>query len=393
MKARELYVPDRYAIAITSMVRVGEKIYLGLTAQTRVLAVYDIAADAIRMEKEIFPWVAGRGYCSKIHNAMGALPDGSLLLGEGNHFTWDGIPVTVNYFNRELPESMLKRKRSQGFPDVKYTDFCLESLENWDRTRTDPGGVVLRYFPANGTAEVVGRMLPYLYVQSMIVDARRGRAFGHTIPDNHFFCVDVNKREVRDFGHISEYANHNMVVTPEGVCYGGWIDRADGSLHLLKFDPEEGCLRYLNRIVLQDPGAKVAGNLGIDQWLVTRKGEIYMGTVAGALLFRFHWREEEFELIGKCAEGGRVTSMDEDESGVIWIGAGYPNMHLVRFDPFASGPDRLEDFGPVNTTYSRCYFHASCYHAGKLYLGETDGFSPSLHIINLRELVGNGGNS
>jgi len=374
MQVRELHVPERYAIAITSMALVGEKIYLGLTGRARVLAVYDIAKDAIEIEEEIFPWVSGRGYCSKIHNAMGALSDGSLLVGEGNHFTWDGIPVTVNYFNRELPESMLRRKREQGFPDIQYTDFCLKNLEKWDRTRTDPGGVIMKYSPVGKQAKIIGKLPAYLYVQSMIVDAKRNRAFGHTIPDNHFFVVDADKHAVRDFGHISEYAHHNMVITPDGVCYGGWIDKADGALHLLKFDPEEDCLRYLNTVILKDPGAKVAGNLGIDQWIVTRKGEIYMGTVAESLIFRFHYNDEKFEPMGKCSEGGRVTSMDEDENGVIWIGAGYPNMHLVRFDPSSGGKNRFTDFGPVNTKYSRCYFHASCYNIGKLYLGETDGF-------------------
>jgi hypothetical protein len=381
MQVRELHVPDRYAIAITSMARIGGKIYLGLTGGPRVLAVYDIARDKIELEKELFPWVAGRGYCTKVHNAMGILSDGSLLMGEGNHFTWDGIPVTVNYFNRELPESMLVRKRKQGFPDIQYTDFCLKNLEGWDRTRSDPGGVIMKYSPVDGRTEIISRLPQYLYVQSMIVDTQRNRAFGHTIPDNHFFFVDVAKREICDFGHISEYAHHNMVITPDGICYGGWIDKADGSLRLLKFAPAEVRLRYLSTVILKDAGAKVAGNIGIDQWIVTRKGEIYMGTVAESLLFRFDYRAEKFEQIGRLAQGGRVTSMDEDENGIIWIGAGYPNMHLIRFDPSADAKNRLTDFGPVNTTYPRCYFHASCCYGGRLYLGETDGFSPSLHIV------------
>jgi len=386
VQTRELYVPERYAIAITSMARVKERIYLGLTGGARSLAVYDIDKDMIEVKKELFPWVAGRGYCAKVHNAMGMLSDGSLLLGEGDHFTWDGIPVTVNYFNRELPESMLGRKRKQGFPDIQYTDFCLKNLEQWDRTKTDPGGVILRYMTENDKAEIVGKLPKYLYVQSMIVDSLHNRAFGHTIPDNHFFFVDVNKGEIKDFGHISEYAHHNMVITPEGLCYGGWIDKADGSLRLLKFDPEEGRLRYLDTIILKDPGAKVAGNLGIDQWIVTRKGEIYLGTVSNSLFFRFHYRAEKFELVGRLAEGGRVTSMDEDERGIIWIGAGYPNMRLISFNPAANGQRRFTDFGPVNTIHPRCYFHASCYYAGNLYLGETDGFSPSLHIVDLKNM-------
>jgi len=386
MQTKEIHVPDRYAIAITSIARVPRKIYLGLTAGARALAVYDIDRDEIRMEPEIFPWVAGRGYCAKIHNAMGALDDGTLLLGEGNHFTWDGIPVTVNYFNTELPESMLARKRAQGWPDVKYTDFCRENLVGWDRTATDPGGKILRYNPAVQKTELIGELPKFLYAQSMVVDAKRQRAFGHTLPDNHFFYVDVSQKTIRNFGHISDFAHHNLVVTPAGVCYGGWIDRANGSLKLLKFDPEKQRLEYLDKVILRDPGAKVAGNQGIDSWIVTRAGEIYMGTVANSLLFRFDPAAEEFELIGQLAKGGRITSMDEDEDGIIWVGADYPHMRLIRFDPQAGGKDRITDCGRVNDSYPRCYFHASCCFEGKLYLGETDCFSPSLHIVDLNKM-------
>jgi len=386
MKARELYVEDRHAIAITSMARVGRRVYLGLTGGARILAAYDMDCDRIEVLDPVFPWVEGRGYCAKIHNALGALADGSLLLGEGNHFTWDGIPVTASYFDRELPERMLARKRGQGFPDVKYTDFCLESLGGWDRTRTDPGGRILRYSPETGATELIGKLPEYLYTQSMIVDAQRNRAFGHTIPNNHFFYVDIAARTVRDFGRISDYAHHNLVVAPNGVCYGAWLDRATGALKLLKFDPDTQRLHYLDTVILGDPGPKVAGNQGIDEWIVTRGGEIYVGTVAGAFLFRFDCETERFGLVAQLAEGGRVTSMDEDEDGVIWIGAGYPHMRLVRFDPGEPPPGRITDLGAVNSTYERCYFHASCYCDGKLYLGETDGFSPSLHIVDLAEL-------
>ncbi|MEI6421200.1 MAG: hypothetical protein WCP55_03220 [Lentisphaerota bacterium] len=134
----------------------------------------------------IFPWVENRGYCAKIHNAMSVLSDGTLLLAEGNHFTWDGIPVTVNYFNRELPESMLYRKRAGGYPNAKYEDF----------------------------------------------------------------------------GRISDYGFHNMLVAPNGVCYAAWVDKADGALKLLRFNPDRHRLDYLDKMILKDPGAKVAGNQG-----------------------------------------------------------------------------------------------------------------------------------
>lgn len=373
------------AIAITSMTRIEDVLYMGLTGGANILAMCDLKTDEIGIRKNLFPWIKNRGYCTKVHNSMGKLSDGSIVMGEGNHFTWDGIPVTVNYFNKELPESMLQRKKDQGFPDVKYTDFCLPDLDGWDRTESDPGGKIIRYRPETDETEIVAELPRFLYSQSMIVDSRRNRAFGHTIPDNNFFYVDFEKGDLRSFGHISDYAHHNMVVTPEGVCYGGWIDRAAGSLKLLKFDPRKSRLEYLNTVILKDPGSKVAGNQGIDEWIVTKDGRIFMGTVANSLLFEFHWRKEEFELIAQLAKGGRVTSMDQDEDGMIWIGADYPHMRLLRFDPEAS-KNAITDYGRVNETYPRCYFHASCVYGDKLYLGETDGFVPSLHIVELDSL-------
>lgn len=386
MNVQERHVPERYAIAITSMARVGRKIYLGLTSGENVLAVYDIDSDTIELAPPLFPWVKERGYCSKIHNALGALADGTLILGEGNHFTWDGLPVTVDYFNRELPERMLARKKAQGWPDVTYTDFCRENLDGWDRTKSDPGAKLMHYDPETQSARVIGELPPFFYVQSLLVDAKRNQAFGHTLPDNHFFHLDIDDGTVRSYGHISDFAHHNMVVTPDGICYGGWLDRAVGALKLLKFDPKKARLEYLDNTILADIGRKVAGNQGIDSWIVTRSGEIYMGTVADALLFRFDAHSETFERIAQLAEGGRVTSIDEDDDGVLWIGAGYPHMHLVRFNPKETGTDRLKDFGPVNSTYERCYFHGSCCFEGRLYLAETDGFSPSLHIVDLKDL-------
>lgn len=176
-----------------------------------------------------------------------------------------------------------------------------------------------------------------------------------------------------------------MVVTPEGICYGGWLDRASNTLKLLKFDPGKKRLEYLNRIIMPDIGPKIAGNQGIDQWLVSRSGRIFMGAVDRSKLFEFDQENETFRLIADLSQGGRVSIMSEDANGVIWIGVDYPNMRLVSFDPAA---ENLTDFGVVNDTYPRCYFHASQIYDGKLYLGETDCFSPSLHSVDLRQFCG-----
>lgn len=383
MKVKELHVQDRLAIAVTSMQRCGEKIYLGLTGGANILAEYDTSREELLVHYDVFPWIGQRRYCSKIHNALGALPDGSLVLGEGNHFTWDGIPVTVNYFNHELPESMLQRKRDQGYPEVCYTDFCLENLQGWQRSRTDRGGRILRYYPEERRGEVAAWLPEYLYTQSLIVDSARERGFGHTIPDNHFFFVDFKEKSLRDFGRISDYAHHNMLITPQGLCYGAWLDRADQTLKLFRFNPEDESFAYLNSLILPEIGPKIAGNQGVDEWIVTRSGRIFVGTVAEARLLEFFPATETFQPVAVLGQGGRVTSMSEDEAGTVWITAGYPHMRLFAFAP---EDNLIQDYGQVNSTYQRCYFHCGCCCNGRLYLGETDCFSPSLHIIDLEEL-------
>ena len=388
MIINEFYVKDRRAIAITSIAKSENTIYLGLTGGSHSLARFDTSTQEITLCTEVFPWLREKRYCTKIHNSMGTLADGSILIGEGNHFTWDGLPVYSNYLKSELPELMLKRKHEQGYTDVTYSDFCLNSLNKWNRESDDPGGKIVRYYPSTDSIEIVADMPKYLYSQSMIVDAKLGLAYVNTIPDNHFLVVDIEKKSIRDLGRISEYAHHNMVIAPNGLCYGGWMDYYNHTLKLLKYDPHEQRLRHLDTIILKDVGAKIAGNQGIDQWVVTRDGEIYTGMVANSLLFRFYWEEENFELIGQAEKSGRMATIDEDGDGIIWLGAGYPNMHLVRFDKKVQKRDNLIDCGIVNDNNIRCYFHASCYHQGKLYLGETDGFTPSLHVIDLKNMKG-----
>ncbi len=386
LNAREVFVKDRYAIAITSMKRVGKDIFLGLTGRERLLAKYNIERDAITFCPELFPQTRKKRYCGKLHNAIGTLDDGSLILGEGNHFDWDGIPVCASYLEKELPAYMLDRKRNQGYPDLKYSDFCLESLHDWCRETDDPGGLIVRYYPDTEKTEIIAKLPQYMYVQSLVVDPKRKMAYGTTIPDNHFFVVDIEKKTLRDCGRISEYAQHNMVVAPNGICYGAYKQYAKQTVCLLRFDPDKGQVEYTGKVILQDAGQKIAGNSGIDQWIVTRDGRMFVGSVSNALFFEFDWQTETFNLIGRSSISGRVPIMEEDEEGIIWIGSGYPNMQLIRFDPNCTGKGRFTDCGVVNSLHPRCYFHASAYYDGKLYLGETDGFSPSMHIVDLKKL-------
>lgn len=176
----------------------------------------------------------------------------------------------------------------------------------------DPGGWILRYFPDRDSAEVFCPLPPLLYAQSLLIDPKGGHAFGHTIPDNHFYHVDLATGELTDHGRISDYAFHHMVVAPDGVCYASWLDKADGLMKLLRFDPKERRLEYTTRVILRDPGSKIAGNQGIDSWLVARNGTIYMGTVANSLLFHFDPSSPEIPAASKRRIQSRAAPADRE---------------------------------------------------------------------------------
>ncbi len=386
MKVKEIFVRDRKAIAVTSMVKEGDTIYCGLTGGSHAIAAIDNKTDDFKLCAETFPWVRNKPYCTKIHNSLCALGDGTLLGGECSHFTWDGLPVYNQYLKSELPDIMLYRKREQGYEDITYSDFALDRLDDWNRLRDDPGGKIVRYDTKTDTVKVVAELPKFCYSQSMVADPKRGYAYVNTIPDNHFVVINYNTGEVTDHGRISEYGHHNMVVAPNGCVYGGWMDYYNKTLKLLKYDPETKMLYHTDKTILRDVGNKVAGNQGIDQWIVTKSGEMYVGTVANSLFFHFDWKTETFTMIGQAALGGRVATVDEDEDGCLWLGAGYPDMHLVKFDPKSTALNKFVDYGAVSSGKYRCYFHSSCIHNGKIYLGETDGFTPSVHIIDLKTL-------
>ena len=196
MNIKEVYVKSRKATAVTSMKRVGDSIYLGLTGSSDCLYKLDVNTDEITACADVFPWVKNRGYNVKIHNSLGVLNDGKLIMGECSHFTWDGLPVFNSYLKSELPEVMLKRKREQGYEDITYSEFALDNLEQWNRVRDDAGGKVVVYDPITDTANIIAHMPQFMYSQSMQVDAKRGFAYINTIPDNHFLKIDVKNDEL-----------------------------------------------------------------------------------------------------------------------------------------------------------------------------------------------------
>src|SRR5438876_630462 len=85
---------DDQAIAITALVQRGNQLWCGLTAGRYALIPFDLNTRQFGTPVDLFPWVDDRPQTvlSKIHNGMGVLNDGKLLIGEGVLYSWDGLP-------------------------------------------------------------------------------------------------------------------------------------------------------------------------------------------------------------------------------------------------------------------------------------------------------------
>lgn len=366
---------NEQACAITSVVLRGDKVWCGLTGGRFCLVPFDLVNKRFDDPVDIFPWVCERPQVvlSKIHNALALMDDGRLVIGEGILYTWDGIPFEVG---QDVAFSHQNHRRAQcGLPLLRSEHVGPTDLAKFDM-RCMTGGKILLYDPDSRTAQAVGSVQPFNYVQSMIVDPKRQRAYGHTLGDCHFFVADLEKQTVEDHGRISTFAFHNLVVTPAGIVYGAWIDfDLKNKLRVLRFDPAKGYLERLSATYLDDPGPRIQGNRGIDQWLVHSKGEIYVGMAGNGILYKFDEEKLCLEEIGAAGAGGRLTSLVEDEQGRVIFTGGFPMMHVGRYDPKSR---KLEDFGPITDRYEKIYFHGGVYRDGTLYLAETDSGVASL---------------
>ncbi|PCJ57283.1 MAG: hypothetical protein COA79_16390 [Planctomycetota bacterium] len=374
-----IYKLDPLGIAITSIARIGTKIYCGLTGGSKSLTVFDIEKNEFTETFNVFPWIDDNPQLvlRKIHNSLGALQDGNILFGEGILYNWDGIPFELK--NDGNTEDMQNRRLQAELPRLNLEECGPSNMETFDLTWLK-GGKILLFKPDTKNIEEIGQLPATLYSQSMVVDPVNRKAYGHTIGNCQFFEVDIDKKTIKNHGRISTWAFHNMVVK-DGIVYGAWIDfDLEAKLRVLRFDPKKGFVERLNNVLLNDPGERVQGNKGIDQWLVHSSGQIYVGIAGTGILYQFNEEKLNLTEIGRVGQGGRITSLDEDENGRVIFTGGFPKMSIGRYDP-ESG--KLEDFGPLTEKYDKIYFHGSTYYDKKLYLAETDSGVASLWEVSL----------
>jgi hypothetical protein len=244
--------------------------------------------------------------------------------------------------------------------------------------------------------EDLGIQVPLNAIHGLTIDAARGILYGYTIPDNHFFIHYLDGHRVVDKGRISTYASHNLVCGKGGTVFGGWYGDAGWTgdpaaeerkhrfcgTYLFRYHPDEDRMVRTRELVVYGDEFDIFSNKGLDSFVCTSAGAIYGGTAISGAIFRVDESSGAVTVIGKPVVTPRVSGMKEGPDGQVYITAGFPVMHLVRFDPRTN---RFTDHGPVNPARDLCYFHgiAVC-EDGTVYVGETDAALPIVYKLTPR---------
>lgn len=355
IEMEKLIISDHEACAITSMVKGPDgKLYIGLTSESHVLYEYDTLTGEFSDLGPIFPLRTGTNrILDKIHNSL-QIDNDTLYIGQGLNIDWTNSPY----------------------------DFDMRSYG---------GGHLFSYHIPTGELDDLGVAVPFNAIHGMGLDPAGRFLFGYTIPDNHFFKFDLESRTATDFGKISAYACHNYVADGRGNAYGAWKkdfpyneeERLSGRFvtkgtYLLKYDGESDSLMRTENLIVYGDEHDIFGNIGVDTWLRTSKGEIYGGTAITGSVFKVN-PDDTVRYVGNPTGSPRLTAMVEGPDGLIYGCGGFPYMHVFSLDPVT---DEMRDFGPISTEGEYCYAHCMVFgDDGYLYAGETDGGKACLYKI------------
>lgn len=351
------------AIAITSvLLGKDDNIYVGLTGMNNVLVRINTRDDSVEELGEIFPKRENMvPIYDKIHNSLVEGPDGEIYIGQGLNIDWNGSPY----------------------------DCDLAAYG---------GGHLYKYDIDTGKLEDYGIQVPFNSIHGMTIDKKRRIIYGYTIPDNHFFIHYLDDHRVVDKGKISYYASHNLVCGKDGTVYGGYFGNVSWSggavadenkkhfsfngTYLYKYHPDNDKFIRTTELVVYGDEYDIFANKGIDGWVCASDGTIYGGTAVGSMIFKVDEKTGKVTVMGKPILTPRVSGMKEGSDGIIYITAGFPNMHLITYNPKT---EKFTDHGSVNPERELCYFHGiAVMNNGTVYVGETDSNIPEMYKLTPR---------
>jgi hypothetical protein len=317
-----IHLTLEYVNAIDSMVKVGDKIYLGLSCMPPqyLLASYDPLNSAIED-------CGVRFNANKLHNALVSTQDGKLYGG-----TWSWIKVSDK--------------------DCRYSDF--------------EGGHLFCYDTHTETTNDLGALYHHEQIFALVIDPDEEVLYGITYPLKRFFSFNIKTSEFRDImeikGAIGDMTSHQIVCDHEGNVWG-----SQGNGYLFKYHAKAG--KYTETSIRLPQG-----EFNIDY--IIRDDEtnlLYGGTAQNALFFSFDPFKENLRIIGKAGPQFRMPALDIGRDGVIFGATGSTEASCFLYDPET---DQLKDLGFIrdeSKDITAFRIHSMVIdEEGNLYFGESD---------------------
>lgn len=247
--------------------------------------------------------------------------------------------------------------------------MAVAGLSDVDELQQAPGGKVVRYDPSTLTYDVLGIPLAHNYIQTIVLDERRGIIYGCTYPIPHAFRFDIATRTSKDLGFINSMP-HSPALDDEGNLWVTWTPLGSTRNLLMRYNPDTDKSDWtrvaLPAICANDTGA-------IDSVANGDDGYVYLGTTAGALL-RLDPRKVQVDYLCHPTAGPRIAGLILGKDGLLYGSAGTEgHTYLFSYDR-ASGKSRVLGaiYDPERKT-SNWTTHALCEpRPGLFYVGETD---------------------
>jgi len=264
-------------------------------------------------------------------------------------------------------------------------------LHDVDRYHEAPGGGIYRHETATGKTEKLGIPIPHNYIQSSVLDEKRGVIYSLHFTPEWLSAFDLSTGKSRELGPISGgmqmAQGENLVLDDDGCVWCGWnATKAWQSTlgtdiaRLCKYDPTAGRIVYFPHGLPNVDGSH--GFTRVEGLFNLGTGVIYASGGNGSL-FRIEPKTGQSTFLGTPIPDrrSRLTSLALHSDGFAYGITGRDgSCQLLQFDPQT---ETYKLGGPISDADGEAMFQ--CHDVtitpdGVLYAGENDHASCSVRL-------------
>ena len=256
-------------------------------------------------------------------------------------------------------------------------------LHDIDRYWDAPGSPIIRYDPKTKDIARLPAPLAHHYIQSTVIDEKRGILYGQTLTPEKLISYDIDTGQSREIGPIGsaiDFAQgENLVLDDDGNVWGGWtVTRAwqnDAGVdrhRLFRYSPETGKIEYL-KTGLPNPDGSY-GHTKYEALFNFGTGCLYASGGNGSL-YRIDPKTGQAKYLFTPIEQhrSRLAAMTLGEDGYAYGVTGREGKcQLLKFDPQAETYELLGNIVDADGTACWQAHHTIVLPDGAIYAGEND---------------------